>query len=432
MGWRNLSFEERDNLLKKKLKGKSVATEAERLEMPLVTLERRLREWRQKREVSLAVEEPKTEDESILEDINSDYLKLFKILKKGPVSLRDLSLKFDRSEHTIFEWIQEMEDLGYAITKTQQQKVFINTVRPPKVDFSGTGLTEEEGVDISFAVVSDTHAGSTHSQPSAIKRFLDIAYNEYGVRHVIHPGDLTTGVGGYRGQELDIVEAVRPRSRNDYYRTIRGEVWLADKYLPQYEDLRYYILGGNHDYWGITNAGIDPVKLFTQQRDDAEYLGYDSADIPLTDKVSARIWHPTGGVPYALSYKLQKGMEQVMSEELGKIAVENEETETRRIGFLIAGHLHVQGTFQIGPVMAVHPGCFEGKTNLLKRLGKNPSIGGMIFKIRITKSGLVQRVEPVWIPFYSEIIDDWKNHPLPDMDGVMGHGDQMETLFEIE
>jgi biotin operon repressor len=413
--WSSLSDGERDQILARRESGESIEFLAVELGVNENTLRGRLSEHRRYRGPDIIEDRPIPK-----------HPELFAILKKGPTPLSRLSRMFDRSEATILHWIDEMRDAGYIIEENNQ--VLQSTKLPPKVDYRPQQtLADEMGQEIIFGVLSDPHAGSSHSQPSAMQRFVDIATNEYGVQHMLMPGDLTCGLYGYRGQEYDMIPAVRPLGRMQAAVATRNQIWLADKYLPQVPGLKYYLIGGNHDYWHIVNAGIDSVALFAESRDDSLFLGYDVADIPLTDRASVRMWHPTGGVPYALSYRLQKGLETLAFEELYRAIEENEDPKVR---ILIAGHLHVEVKFHRGPMVAALAGAFEGQTNYLKRKALYPTIGGQIWRIRLTDNGLVQRVEYTFIPF-TEIEDDWKNFPVPDQGEIMGEPSRVEPLFNL-
>lgn len=426
--WRNLDQDKRLELMRRKYSGEDVGVLAAEIGMNSVTLNRRLQELRAQMDgaseasesVAPILKAPKPKD-------LPEFPDLFDVLRKGPISLGELSRKYDRSEATIIDLIDQMEEAGYVIERGRGNRVTINTVKHPKVEYNpARTLADEVGHEVSFAVASDAHAGSTHAQISARQKFIEIAYEEYGVRHIFDPGDLTAGVYGYRGQEYDLVPAVRPLPKMAYKAT-EGQIWLADVYTPHLPDLRYYQLGGNHDYWHIMNSGIDAVSNFCKRREDTVFLGYDVADIPLTDRVSIRLWHPTGGVPYALSYRLQKGMEQLAFEELTRAVESNENPKVR---FLLAGHLHVEGKFHRGPMVAAQVGCFEGQTNYLKRKGLYPSIGGAIFRVRVTDAGMVQRVEYTFVPF-TEIDDDWKNYPTPPGTSDLDEPDKTDVLFAL-
>ncbi len=125
--------------------------------------------------------------------------------------------------------------------------------------------------------------------------------------------------------------------------------------------------------------------------------------------MDCRLWHPSGGVPYALSYRLQKGMEALAHEALQKAILQE---ENPRLRMVVAGHLHVTAFTPIGGVLGLQAGCFEGQTNYLKRKGLHPAICGWVLRIRLTDGGMLQGVTADWQP-YLEIEDDWRNYPMP-------------------
>jgi hypothetical protein len=179
--------------------------------------------------------------------------------------------------------------------------------------------------------------------------------------------------------------------------------WL----LPKLDGLVYYTIGGNHDYAYVKLSGYNIVAAFAAMREDVVYLGFDMADVPITDQVDVRLWHPSGGTPYAVSYRLQKGMQQMAYAALAK-AIETGENPRMRV--VLSGHLHVSMTMQRGPIMGLQCGCFEGQTNYLKRKALFPSIGGYIIELWLTDGGLIQRVRHEWVP-YLEIENDYINYP---------------------
>jgi biotin operon repressor len=434
--WSKISDEKKFELLMRRyVDNEEIGGMAQEVGMNPITLNRQLQrlrslmdeeqpEWRE----AAPAPAPKPRIEFPPERELPSYPDMFQLLRKGPVSLDELSRKFDRSKETIGELISRMEAEGYVIERTRNT-VEISPLNPAiRVDYKpARTLADEVGHEITFGVASDAHFGSSHAQVSARNRFIRMAYEEYGVRHIFDPGDLTAGVNGYRGQEYDLIPSLRPRNGKDLARVTDGQIWLADSATPRLPGLTYYELGGNHDYWHIANTGIDAVGKYCRQREDSVFLGYDVADIPLTDRVAIRLWHPSGGVPYSLSYRLQKGLEQLAFDELTRAVEQNENPKVR---FLLAGHLHVEVKFHRGPLVAAQVGCFEGQTNYLKRKGLYPSIGGAIFRVRVTDSGMVQRVEYTFVPF-SEVEDDWQNWPTPPQSEVLHQPDTMDTIFRL-
>jgi len=204
------------------------------------------------------------------------------------------------------------------------------------------------------------------------------------------------------------------------------QLTALDWLLPRLDGLAYYAIGGNHDYSFLKSVGYNIVAAFAVAREDVTYLGFDVADVPITDQVDVLLYHPSGGVPYALSYRLQKGMEQIAFEELSTVAKSGENPKMRLV---MAGHLHVSMTMQRGPIMGMQCGCFEGQTNYLKRKMLFPSIGGYVVEMWLTDAGLIQRVRHEWVPFL-EIEKDYLNYPeLLELLRGSGKPKGVEPLF---
>jgi predicted phosphodiesterase len=162
--------------------------------------------------------------------------------------------------------------------------------------------------------------------------------------------------------------------------------------LPQWKDTRYIMIGGNHDYSFMKMNGHNVIQAAAGKRKDFVYAGFDQAEIPLIErdhqvKASAVLWHPSGGVPYALSYRGQKFAAEVTRDELAEVVMDEKPSPTVR--FVIWGHLHVADWFPYGPIEVFGPGCFEGTNGYLKAKGLRPTIRGLIVEADIAENGLI-------------------------------------------
>jgi len=321
--------------------------------------------------------------------------KIIKAIKDKPSSIADLSRKFDRSEDTIEEVIKSLQADGYTIVEVEGGVEVVTKRELPKPVL--TPLFDEVGAKFIFAHITDTHHGSIGAQITSFNRFVDEAYR-LGVRHMLHSGDVTAGVDNYTEQNYELYA----HGADEQKRCV-----LHD--YPSKPGLKYYLIGGNHDFSYVKASGYNIVQAICGQRDDLVYAGFHMADIPLTEHISARLWHPIGGVPYASSYRLQKGVEQMVLEEYMK-AVQQEENPTLR--FVLAGHLHIKIWAGIGPIEGFHGGCFEGWTSYLKRKALAPNRGGWIIEVTLDKKDRIQRVRGEFIDF-PEMEDDYKSWHIP-------------------
>lgn len=303
--------------------------------------------------------------------------QIIEILKSKPRSLSEIADRLDRGKTSVEKCVLQMIADDYGIVKLDNQ-VSLPPYTPP--DPLPT-LYDARKRSITFAVVSDPHFGSRHIQASALLRFLHLAHEDYGVTRFFWPGDLTTGYGVYRGQQNDL-----------YAFTADDQIDSLCNTIPQWKDTQHLMLGGNHDYSFMKASGHNVIKAATKKRSDFIYVGFDQAEIPLVEvegKVvsSAILWHPSGGVPYALSYRGQKFAAEVTREELTEIVLDEKPSPTVR--FVFWGHLHVADWFPYGPMEVVGPGCFEGTNGYLKQKGLRPVIRGLIVEADITEKGLV-------------------------------------------
>ena len=333
-------------------------------------------------------EERSTSDERVLLGIPVSLI--IKELKSGPQNIRFLSEKLDRSENTVFRAIEQMRDLGYGV------KVETNWVNmPPKpiqIPDIPALFTAKKEFEFSFGLISDTHSGSRFEQVTALKDFGKIAKEEYGVDILIHCGDAVAGNGVYRGQEMDV-----------YSSRAVDQAEAAACNLP--EGFSIYMLGGNHDYSFYRQTGLDVRhEIVRQGRDDITLLPYDAYDLPLLPNIDARLWHPSGGPAYAISYKGQRYSEQLAGDEMMKVIVGDKKIPT--IVLVLIGHFHKTFWFAHGGIQVFGAGCFEGQTSYLKRKGLIPMVGGVIVKCKFV-GGFLHRVESARIT-YREIEDDWK------------------------
>lgn len=378
---------------------------------------RTARRWRQywrmlrQSEGKLSLEQARIE---IIEDKVDVSLssQIEKAIRNKSISLRELSDMLDRSERTIEEAVQGLIDQGYNIRR-EEQTVELSTAKSVKSTDSLPGYIADS-MELKIAVPSDTHKGSKAEQITNLRRFVAYA-RQKGYKHFCLPGDLTSGRNGYKGQALE-----------QYAVTAEGQIEAFNRDITPLPDEKWYILGGNHDYWHITNGGTDVVWRICQQHPNMYFMGYDYADVPLTDKTKIRMWHPTGGVPYSGSYRLQKGMEGLAYEQLLNLV---DQTEDRSVVLYLVGHLHIEVSMQRGPILAAQVGCFEGQTNYLVRKGLYPQIGGYLFTLYLNDAGNISRSVREFISF-PEIKEDFRNYP--EVMDTITDIDEVEVMYSLE
>ena len=336
------------------------------------------------------------------------FQRLFEYLRDRERSLKQISNHFNVSPKMIEEKISQMSEKGYRLTISQESYLVststVSQINPPQIS-----IDDLSSKSFCIAVASDFHAGSRYSQPTSLNRFIKLAYEEYGVRHVMVPGDLTDGVFVYRGHLDELIPQCRPMTRDRSWMTAEAEAQLINIYLPKYDGLQYFVIGGNHDRSVITNSGMDPIRMACERRPDLHYGGYDVWSIRLTDRSYIRLVHPSGGIAYARSYRVQKAIENLAFEALAEAMKEEMPPMT---SILVLAHFHLTNHSPEPPLHGVLAGCFQGQTPYLKAKNLVPHIAGLILEIKFETRGKLSQVahRPI---FFEEIEDDWKNWPTP-------------------
>lgn len=253
-----------------------------------------------------------------------------------------------------------------------------------------------ESTEIVFGVASDLHIGSKQFQLTALNEFCEICKKK-GVKNIFVPGDVFAGFKVFAGQEYEV-----------YALSAEEQEESAIVNLPT--GFEWYMMGGNHDYSFIKKGGgHNPLLALENKRKDVHYLGFDDVDVPILEGIEIKMWHPSGGVPYALSYRLQKAAEQIAYSELMKLTWNKKQSPSIR--FLLAGHIHVQVHTMLGPIFAAQCGTFEAQNSYLKVKGLNPTVGGYIIRAELRKKdGMILNHEAKYYVFPDVIEDDWKNY----------------------
>lgn len=247
-------------------------------------------------------------------------------------------------------------------------------------------LSRFKGKSYKHGLISDTHLCSKEQQLSFLRATYDY-FESIGIKDVFHTGDLSEGNGKlYRGQiyELFINGA---DNQKDY---------IVENY-PHKKDITTYIIGGSHDYSWYNEQGYDILKHISDERKDILYLGNAGAYIDLvSDKrgsVKIYLHHPDGGVPYAISYRAQKIIENFAPEAKPDI--------------MYFGHLHVTEYIPMyRNVCSILAGCFQAQTPYLRRKGLYPHIGFWVIEIIVNDedrdkpgiAGIKTEFRPFYVP----------------------------------
>jgi DNA polymerase II small subunit/DNA polymerase delta subunit B len=228
-----------------------------------------------------------------------------------------------------------------------------------------------------IAAISDTHSGSKYAQRSQLRDFIQYAYS-LGVRQVAHSGDWLDGCYDHGRFELS-------------HHGIDDQTRDAIETLPKLDGLSYWGICGNHDQTFTARVGVEVGPYIEQRfksagRSDVHMVGNASAYLRIRGAL-IHLWHPKGGVPYAISYRLQKQVEAY--------------SPGLKPDMLLTGHLHKFGRIVERGVHAFCVPCFQGPGSAFSNsLVGQPAVGGLILRWRITQNGTLRSVSDELVSYY--------------------------------
>lgn len=259
------------------------------------------------------------------------------IRKKKPYVkqiMQDLKIQ----EYEVYGLVDLLKQRGCTFDIVNGQVVKIKPVKTNDVYKIPSDLEH-----LKMLLISDTHLGSKYDRLD-ILRYLYAKAEDKGVNYVLHSGDLTEGLSG-RPQQLYELKENSYTGQRDY---------VIDKY-PKSE-IPTYLVSGNHDQWWIKQCGADICKDISNNREDLHYLGSDCEDLQI-GKLKVRLYHGKGGSSYARSYKLQKYLDAIPSDELPHI--------------LQTGHIHQSLYMKQGKTHCFQTSCLQDLTPYERSQGFN-------------------------------------------------------------
>ncbi|HAM41470.1 MAG TPA: hypothetical protein DCP69_09070 [Candidatus Omnitrophica bacterium] len=232
---------------------------------------------------------------------------------------------------------------------------------------------------ITFGLVGDSHYGSLYEAKDVAKA-LYRRFAAQGITTVFHAGDVLDGHKIYRGQEFELHALGWAKQRD----------WFTRE-APLERGITTHFITGNHDASLKKIAGIDVGAELEHVRPDWVCLGEDIGTVTLrTPKgktYTVMLLHPDGGTAYAISYRIQKIIEQL---EGG-----------RKPHFLGVGNFHkAEFLPSYRNIAGCQVGCLQWQTPFMVRKGLSAHVGGWI--IRVTPGEFNHAVSAEFIAFYAD------------------------------
>jgi len=314
--------------------------------------------------------------------VEDQVRQLVDIVRKAKaLSAADLCNRLDVSPRRLAQLVTTAQAAGFRIQAPTGDHVALDLSTGPDRNQVHRLPIEPVKDRLVVAVASDIHFASRLHRRECLEDFVRIAAQDYGVRHVMVPGDVTAGINMYRGQLNEIEVA-----------TLEGQARHVIEGLPKVPGLAYHMIGGNHDEAFLKAAGAEVLKVVAGVRPDVRYYGFHSAlvDVQAPDRKDAvkfELHHPDKAGAYAITYHAQKEIEQIPGGMKPQI--------------LLMGHTHQSVWLpDYRGVSAFYCGTFEDQTLFLRRKHIAPHLGGWILSCGITKTGALKEMTATWVRYF--------------------------------
>lgn len=298
----------------------------------------------------------KKEEEEKLEVLDS-HKKIISVLRRGQFSIKDLAAETKFAQQTIRARLVEMKQMGFAIEKMKSsgEDTLYTILRKP-MEKQVKEITHTGSPHYRIALLSDSHLGAETEDLESLNTFYKIAHSK-GVTQFYNSGDITDGTGVYPGQMSEL----------KVFTGMKQVRYVIDVY-PYIDGCKTFFITGNHDLKLMQREDIDVGPMIADKREDMVYLGQYEANVKFA-KASLRLVHPDGGMPYAISYRLQKYVENIAGGSKPNI--------------ISMGHLHQSLYTELRNIHCFLAGSFQKQNNFLRRKGIDPQISGWIIDFNL-------------------------------------------------
>jgi len=307
-----------------------------------------------------------------------------KAARKG-ATIEELADRFELPPRKVRELIDTAKASGYRLDVAGHEVGYVPRAATAAPATSPYSVIAQPGEEHVFAVASDLHIGSKYCLEAQLIDFIRRAYLEDDVRTVFLPGDIMNGM--YRHSRWE-----------EKCHGFEAQAEHVAKVLPQLEGLRYVGIAGNHDETFEKDSGLDVCRALEDVfrragRSDLSMVGARGAYVRFAPRggrgALVELWHPLGGGSYAVSYKLQRHVEEY---GVGQ-----------KPDFVFAGHWHQQCYVVRRGVHCFLAGTFNGGGSAFgKALGGAQAIGGWIVRFQQTADGTIRDVQPTWRAYYEK------------------------------
>lgn len=277
--------------------------------------------------------------------------------------------------------IKELKENGYNILHVVKngEEVALNLGNESLKKQSFIEIPEEN--EFSFLAISDTRLCSYYQQLGILNEIYQRAFKE-GAAFVLHAGDITEGI--YKNDSLkDTIFAHDTFSQQEY---------VVNNY-PYIEGFKTYFITGEHDDTHIKSSGENIGKLISQDRKDMIYLGQKRAVIKVGN-TNILIRHPKGKVAYTMSYKSQRHINAMRSED--------------KVNIVLNGHWCYMDEYVLRKINQFSIPSIVANTPEMDFLDTPNTVGAYIINVKLDEKGNFLKTTYRRICYYETIKEDYR------------------------
>jgi predicted phosphodiesterase len=304
------------------------------------------------------------EDEKIKSIKHSECKVFFPNLRRDEVWARHLQLKGEEMKPNLEEILQSKniseKELLHLLEGREKRQLVIQRRTKSK---------------LVLGIVGDTHMIDKADAVSELADFYRICA-ERKVEAVLHAGDMLAGLGSvYPGQMADLQKF----GIDDHLK------YFGEKYPKA--AFKTYFISGNHDMNYKSVAGLNIGQKITELRPELVFLGDYDGSLTLNG-VKIELHHGHAGMPYSVSYHLQKFIEKIGAGKKPQI--------------YILGHYHTSLYMFYRNIHCFLPGCFQKPNDFSVRRGLPNMIGGWIVEMDVAddRHNSIISLKMEFVPYY--------------------------------
>lgn len=362
----------------------AIVRAADVLGMARGTLEGRLRQATRRNIVANIRPEPPAPIEVDTVDLGG---RLMGLLRKSPLSMDDMTRRFESRRGQIIDAIDALRLAGHRVEE-QGGKYYVPSQASPAfmvhTDNLPTYTSRPDGTYV-FGACGDNHLGSKYARLDVLESLYDI-YAAEGVDRVFNTGNWIDGEARFNTHDL-LVHGMDAQLR-----------YLAKNYPKRAGIQTYAVAGDDHEGWYAQKMGIDigrraEATMREHGRLDWHNLGYMEAHVRLVHAESGAssilaVVHPGGGSSYALSYSIQKIIESLDGGEKPAVG--------------LYGHYHKLWAGNIRNVWCVQTGTTEDQTPFMRKKKLEAHVGGTLIKLtQDPRTGAITRCQPEMMRYFN-------------------------------